>query len=136
MIRISDIARSMNLSEATVSNALTGKGRMKPETREAIRACAVSMGYQRRLRRPSRDRGGFIAIAENPGVSFVASMLSGAFDQAGRHGFPLPVYSLQITDALQLRDPDIHKLNLSVQELLSCLDHQVSGSRSCRASVI
>lgn len=127
MTRISDIARSMNLSEATVSNALTGKGRMKPETREAIRACAVSMGYQRRLRRSPQNKGGLIAIAENLDTSFVSPMLSGAISEACRNGLSLPIFSLQITDATQLRNPDIRELNLSVQEFLASLDHQVSG---------
>lgn len=44
MIKLSDIARELGVSTATISNALTGKGRMKEETRQHIREAAKEMG--------------------------------------------------------------------------------------------
>ena len=45
MITINDIAQALNLSTATVSNALTGKGRVSEANRQAIIDKANEMGY-------------------------------------------------------------------------------------------
>ena len=45
MITINDIARAMNLSSATVSNALSGKGRVSEAKRQEILDTAARMGY-------------------------------------------------------------------------------------------
>lgn len=127
MVRISDIAREMNLSEATVSNAFTGKGRMKPETKEAILSCAERMGYQIRPRKVSVPSGRIVIIAESVDAGFVTNMLNGVYEEASRLNLTLPVYSLQITDAAQLRNPDISQINHSVSSLLSQIDHEVNG---------
>lgn len=42
---LSQIAARMNVSVATVSNALSGKGRVSPEVAERIRATASELGY-------------------------------------------------------------------------------------------
>ncbi|OWJ79453.1 LacI family transcriptional regulator [Haematobacter genomosp. 1] len=42
---LSQIAARLNVSVATVSNALSGKGRVSPEVAERIRATAAEMGY-------------------------------------------------------------------------------------------
>lgn len=127
MVRISDIAREMNLSEATVSNAFTGKGRMKEETREAILSCAESMGYKVRPRKNTVRSGKIIIIAEAVNAGFVTSMLTGIYEEASRLKLTLPVYSLQITDSAQLRNPDVSFLNQSVSALLARIDYEVSG---------
>ena len=100
MVRISDIAKSMQLSEATVSNALTGKGRMKQETRDAVLSCARRMGYQSRPRQPLTDRGKIIIIAESL-CFFVPNMISGALEAAGREGITPPIYSLQMNEKIR-----------------------------------
>ena len=45
MITINDIAQALNLSTATVSNALSGKGRVSEANRQAIIEKAKEMGY-------------------------------------------------------------------------------------------
>lgn len=127
MTRISDIAKAMNLSEATVSNAFTGKGRMKPQTRDAILTCAREMGYQIRPRKSAGDKKHLIIIAENLNNTFVTAILSGILEEARRLGFVIPVYSLCIRDTSMLCNPDIGQLNLEAAKLLSMLDFQASG---------
>ncbi len=126
-VKISDIAREMNLSEATISNAFTGKGRMKPETREEILACAARMGYRFRNRKNSTDSQSLIVIAESLGNSFMGNMLTGLLGEAAKHRLSLPIYSLQITDASRLRNPDISEINQTVTDLLSQIPGKVSG---------
>ena len=45
MITINDIAKALNLSTATVSNALSGKGRVSEANRQVIIEKAKEMGY-------------------------------------------------------------------------------------------
>jgi len=44
-LSISDIAKSLQLSEATVSRALSGKGRISNETRQRVKEFAIQGGY-------------------------------------------------------------------------------------------
>ncbi|UPK75627.1 LacI family transcriptional regulator [Nocardioidaceae bacterium SCSIO 66511] len=48
-VTIRDVASRAGVSVSTVSHALSGKGQLRPETRERIRSVATSLGY-----RPSR----------------------------------------------------------------------------------
>ena len=45
MATLSDISKQLGVSVATVSNALTGKGRMREELRQEIITAASDMGY-------------------------------------------------------------------------------------------
>ena len=40
-----ELSRKLGVSVATVSNALTGKGRMRPEKRQQIIETAIAFGY-------------------------------------------------------------------------------------------
>ena len=127
MTKLSDIARAMNLSEATVSNAFTGKGRMKPETRDAILACARQMGYQFRTRSVSRIRKRLIVLLEGFDISFITPILTGISREAALHDLNIPIYSMEIPDSEDIRHPDPDRLNQKIDKLLSGLDYEVSG---------
>ncbi|GEM_PF-2927378 len=45
-ITLGQVARELGVAPSTVSRALSGKGRINPETRERIRAAAESLGYR------------------------------------------------------------------------------------------
>jgi DNA-binding LacI/PurR family transcriptional regulator len=45
-VDIRDVARTAGVSITTVSNAISGKGRLSPETRERVRRIAEQMGYE------------------------------------------------------------------------------------------
>lgn len=126
MIRISDIAKDMQLSEATVSNALTGKGRMRQETRDAVLKRAGQMGYRLRARRPAAEEGRLIIIAECLGY-FSPYMISGALKVAEREGMLLPVYSLRMDERTQIRAPGIEAVKPIVKELLASIEYKVAG---------
>ena len=65
MATIYDIARTANVSHATVSMALRGIGKIRPETRERIMAIAREIGY-----RPNTN-----AVALKSGVNRMITML-------------------------------------------------------------
>ncbi len=123
-MRISDIAKDMGISVATVSNALAGKGRMRSEVREAIRARAAELGSRSRHRRPALR---LVAVTEELNSAFVSAMLSGAVEEASAQGLLLPVCSLQVNAGASVPEPDIGTLNRRVEEILASLPFQVSG---------
>jgi DNA-binding LacI/PurR family transcriptional regulator len=64
-VRLADVAQEAGVSTATVSHALSGKGRIPESTRARIRAIAAEMGYQPNAaaRRLAGGRTGLIAVA-------------------------------------------------------------------------
>ncbi len=127
MVRISDIAKAMQLSEATVSNALSGKGRMQPQTREQVRQKALEMGYHTRRRHPKPACANPIIIIEDFGTNFVDDMLSGALTQAAADDLFPAIYSLGVGRGEEMRAPDIRMLNSRISLLLSRIEDKVSG---------
>lgn len=124
MPRLSDIARQMGLSTATVSNAFTGKGRMRPETRSAIIEQARSLGYIHRPR-PKAEKQ-FIAVTEafRP---FGAHMLEGARQFAQEQGFTLPVYALPREKGHPIYTVETETLNRNVRKILDGIHAPVGG---------
>lgn len=70
------LAAELGVSTATISNALTGKGRMKEETRRHIREAALSMGYEMPVA-GRVQKGQMIVIAEAAEVTFTAETICG-----------------------------------------------------------
>lgn len=64
-VRLADVAREADVSIATVSHALTGKGRIPEATRARVRDVAARMGYEPNpaARRLAGGRTGLIALA-------------------------------------------------------------------------
>jgi DNA-binding LacI/PurR family transcriptional regulator len=88
-VTIDEVASRCGLSVATVSNALSGAGRMREETRERVRAVVQAMGYSAspaarglRLRR-SWSMGLVIPDIANPMYGEIARGASEVFEAAG-----------------------------------------------------
>ncbi len=64
MIKLTDIAREMGVSVATVSNAFTGRGRMNEDTRKEILRTAEELGYVWSPRNKQSDTRNNIEIIE------------------------------------------------------------------------
>jgi DNA-binding LacI/PurR family transcriptional regulator len=64
-VRLADVAQKAGVSTATVSHALSGKGRIPDSTRARIRAIATEMGYQPNAaaRRLAGGPTGLVAVA-------------------------------------------------------------------------
>jgi len=45
-VRLRDVARAAHVSVSTASSALSGTGRVAPDTRERVRRTAEALGYQ------------------------------------------------------------------------------------------
>ncbi len=96
MIKLSDIAKELGVSTATISNAMTGKGRMKEETRQHIRETAFAMGYVPSPISPRHGKG-ILAIVEANSITFSSEIVSGLCAAASRVNVPCSICDLTIT---------------------------------------
>lgn len=89
MVSIKQIAREVGVSPATVSNALTGKGRVSPSKVDQIRAMAKELGYRPSLTGRALQSGqtGILGLVmpdlTNPLFPRIAQQLSIAADGRG-----------------------------------------------------
>ena len=109
MTKLSDIAAALGVSTATISNALTGKGRMKEETRQQIRETALAMGYA--LPQPLREKSEqVIVITEALEVEFCAQILSGLTIACRQADMSCAIYDLGILRSGPGRDATSEQL--------------------------
>lgn len=90
MVTMSDIARRTGVSVATVSNALTDRGRLSATTRARIKAVASELGYEvnlraRHLRVGRTDTIALIAPSFHGYFSEIADQLALLVEAGGRH---------------------------------------------------
>src|SRR5699024_534888 len=90
MVTMSDIPQRTGVTVATVSNALTNRGRVSAQTRARINAVAEELGYQvnltaRHLRVGRSNTIAFIAPSFHDYFSDIADELAVHAEAAGRH---------------------------------------------------
>lgn len=97
MASLEDVARAAGVSTATVSRALSGRGRTSEATRERVRTIASDLGYVASASAASLASG----RAENIGVVvplmdrwFFATVLDGIATRLAGHGYDLTLYNL------------------------------------------
>ncbi len=105
-VGLRDVAKAAGVSIGTASDALNGKGRVDPSTRELIVATADRLGYSVNLAARHLRRGstGIIAFAHNvpssspielSGIEYFVQILTAAANAATRHGYALVVSPIQ-----------------------------------------
>lgn len=106
MPSLDDVARAAGVSTATVSRALSGRGRTSEETRERVRAAAEALGYVASATASSLASG----RAENIGVVvplmdrwFFATVLDGIASVLAPHGYDITLYNLTDDQAQRRR---------------------------------
>ncbi|KIC57876.1 LacI family DNA-binding transcriptional regulator [Microbacterium hominis] len=97
MTGIEEVARAAGVSTATVSRALSGRGRLSEATRERVRAAAAELGYVVSAAASTLASG----RAENIGVIvplldrwFFATVLDGIAAQLAPRGYDMTLYNL------------------------------------------
>ncbi len=97
VVTISDIAGRMQLSTATVSNALTGKGRISEQRRSEILDVAREMGYDfTRIRGSAPKQKSICVIEEQAGITFCDRILQGICTAADKYNAQVTIYNLNI----------------------------------------
>ena len=128
MITIADIAARMQISTATVSNALTGKGRVNEEKRKAIITVAQEMGYDFSRIRSSHARKNIVVITEQIGITFCDRIVQGICSAATEHHAQVTIYNMNILTLIDWRfNPPMDLLRQEAQKLFERLDSSCMG---------
>lgn len=93
-ISIRDVARAAGVSTTTVSDALSGRGRLLQSTRERVAAVAAELGYTphpnaRWLRSGRTGAIGLYLPESTVGLEYYMRLALGAADEAFAHGLAL-----------------------------------------------
>ena len=123
MATLSDISKQLGVSVATVSNALTGKGRMREELRQEIITAASDMGYAPtgNARLPVTEN--IIVIAEDISVSFCADIVGGVFSYTLGTDKSFSVYRLRTLERC-ISLPDEETIKIEIKKLHSTLKNR------------
>ena len=97
MVTISDIARATGLSTATVSNAMTGKGRVSEAKRREILETAARLGYDfSRVRGTVTQNRSIAVIVETLSIGFCIKIAEGVWRSANENGCQVKLFNLDI----------------------------------------
>lgn len=93
-VSIRDVARAAGVSTTTVSDALSGRGRLPQSTRERVAKVAADLGYSanpnaRWLRSGRTGAVGLYVPARTVGLEYYMRLALGAADEAFTHGLAL-----------------------------------------------
>jgi LacI family transcriptional regulator len=102
---IRDIARTAQVSPATVSLVLNGKGGISPETRARVLDAVTKLNYTGRGRRPAKSQTSktllFLKIAKHGHTvnrdhsTFIGDYIDGMSQEADRRGYKLEIVSYE-----------------------------------------
>ena len=128
MITISDIARETGLSTATVSNALSGKGRVSDARRKQILEVATRMGYDFSRIRVAQPHRGIAVIVETLSVIFCTKIAEGICRAAEEGGYQVKLYNLDIIHGPEDFNPPREQMRRRLEGLLPQLDAATLGA--------
>ena len=123
MITINDIARAMNLSSATVSNALSGKGRVSEMKRQEILDTAARMGYDFKRVRSTPVRKTVAVFVETLSAIFCTKITEGICRAAELNSYQVKIYNLDI-----LHDGDYNPPVMFVRKKLERMLPQIDAA--------
>ena len=123
MITIKDIARETGLSTATVSNALSGKGRVSEAKRREIVETANRMGYDLSRVHTSPASRIIAVFVETLSVIFCTHISEGICRAAEKNGFQVKLYNLDLLHDSSFNPPREH-----VRKKLERITRQLDAS--------
>jgi DNA-binding LacI/PurR family transcriptional regulator len=113
---IHEVAKAAGVSVGTASDALNGRGRVAPKTREHVAAVAASLGYRPRASAKALREGRTMSIGLRfggqlvPSGEFIVDLLNGAATAAHARGYGLLMTARglserELVDGLIIVDP-------------------------------
>ena len=118
MITINDIALALNLSTATVSNALSGKGRVSEANRQAVIDKATEMGYDFGRLRLAPQRKTVAVFTESLSVPFCYKITEGVTRAAEQAGYRPVLYNLDLMYESDDYNPPRERVRARMEEIL------------------
>jgi len=127
MVKLADIARDLNVSIATVSNALSGKGRMNEETRRLIIRRAKHLGYNAAEGGKRAQRKIVGILTEQLGLLFSDAIVNGICEEAFENNIQTCIYNLGLHSRKMTAIPKIDELAAVVKSTLDSIDSNLAG---------
>ena len=127
-ITIYDIAQKLGLSTATVSNALSGKGRVSEAKRKYIIDTATEMGYDFARIRTAAPRRTIAVIVETMSVFFCIKIAEGICRAAELEGYSVNLYNLDVLYPVNDINPPREKLYEKLGRILARFDATTVGA--------
>lgn len=114
-VRLSDVARAAGVSTTTVSDALTGTGRMSEVTRQSVVRTAQQLGYfpnraAQSLRRGAHGALGLFMPPVMTAFEFHMAFAFGAAERSRDNGFDLTLLALRVPDDVVNHRPRVDGL--------------------------
>ena len=128
MITINDIALALNMSTATVSNALSGKGRVSEANRRAVIEQAKQMGYDFNRLRVTPKRKTIAVFTESLMVPFCNRITEGVSRAAEYEGYRTVLYNLDLLYENDDYNPPRERVRKRMEEILRHLDSGITGA--------
>lgn len=125
MTTLQDIAAEAGVSPATVSNALRGKGRMRPSMREKIARIAAEKNYDISSMRDAP--AGHVAVITETSYVFCTEISDGIISEATSMGLACPVFNLGLDKLGYGFDPPLKKVVPMAMALVEELPPLTSG---------
>ena len=128
MTTINDIAQRLGLSSATVSNALSGKGRVSAAKRRQIIEVAAGMGYDFNRIRAASPRRSIAVFVEALSVLFCIKITEGICRSAAERGVQVNLYNLDILYPDGDINPPREQIRDRLKRIVAQLDSSVIGA--------
>ena len=128
MITINDIALALNLSTATVSNALSGKGRVSEANRRAIIDKAKEMGYDFGRLRVTPQRKIIAVFTESLAVPFCFKIAEGVSRAAEYADFRAVLYNLDLLYESDDYNPPKERVREKMEDILRHMESGICGA--------
>ncbi len=128
MVTINDIAQKLGLSTATISNALSGKGRVSDEKRRRIIDAASEMGYDFSRVRSVPPRRTVAVFIETLSVVFCTRITAAICRAAEAAGFHVNLYNLDILYPDDDINPPRERIREKLSRIVARLDPTTMGA--------
>lgn len=128
MVTIADIARATGLSTATVSNALSGKGRVGEVRRRQVLDTARAMGYDFRRIRAAEPRRRVAVIVESLSSMFCVKIAEGICRAAADGGYQVRVHNVDLLRNASNFNPSRACMEAALGQVLPQLDDGTLGA--------
>ena len=127
-VTIYDIAQKLGLSTATVSNALSGKGRVSEARRKLIADTAARMGYDFSRIRTIPQHKTIALFVETLSVIFCTKIAEGVCRAAASDGYRVNLYNLDILYPGSDINPPRERISEKLRRILSQYDPTTVGA--------
>ena len=127
-ITIADIAGKLGLSTATVSNALSGKGRVSEAKRKQIIDMAKAMGYDFNRIRTASSRRTIAVFVETLSIFFCVRITEGICRAAEFNGYQVALYNLDILYPVNDINPPRERISEKLKQIIAQFDSTTVGA--------